>query len=218
MPEVYSAEKSVGKEKNASSRKAEVYKQLKKERTHNPLAAFAIAPPKMKFETQEEGEKIVLLLRQHPVVNVGWIVIAGLMLLAPGFLGVINLLDFMPERFAAMTVLLWYLLTLAFVVERFLDWYFNVYIVTDERVVDIDFYGLIYRDLSVTKIDKIQDINFIQSGAVASLFNYGDIFIQTASEKREFDFMSVPRPARVVEILYQMMEEEEREALEGRVK
>ena len=194
-----------------------VYEQLKSQRRGGAFSSFSICPREWKFETQEPSEKIVLLLRQHPVVNVPWILLTGLLLVLPSFFSLLPF-ELLPVRFQVMTIVIWYLMVLAFVLERFLEWYFNVYIVTDERVVDIDFYGLIYRDITVTQISQIQDINLKQLGGVAAIFNYGDVFIQTAAENREFDFLRVPNPGKVVEILYMLMQEEEQEMLEGRVK
>ncbi|EKD99583.1 MAG: hypothetical protein ACD_22C00230G0007, partial [uncultured bacterium] len=39
------------------------------------------------------------------------------------------------------------------------------------------------------------------------LFNYGDVTIQTAAERREFDFASVPNPSRVADILSDLVKE-----------
>lgn len=185
--------------------------------TMNPVTSFAVAPTEVVFETQEKDEPIVLLLRQHAITNLGWVLLALFLVWLPSLFGYLPI-ALLPVRFQVMLLVGWYLMVLAFIVERFLYWFFNVYIITDERMVDIDFYGLLYRDLTVAKLDKIQDINFTQAGSFAAIFNYGDIFIQTAGEKVRFEFMKVPQPARVVEIMYQLLAQEEQEAIEGRVK
>ena len=105
----------------------------------------------------------------------------------------------------------------AYVIENFLYWYYNIYIITDERIIDIDFYSLIYRSVSEAKIDKIEDVTATTAGLFAGVFNYGNITIQTAAEKREFDFNKVPQPAKVTKFLNELILEEEREKNEGRV-
>ena len=42
-------------------------------------------------------------------------------------------------------MLVWYLISIAYFIESFLTWFFNVYFVTDERIIDVDFYNLIYK-------------------------------------------------------------------------
>lgn len=223
MPEVFNAGENPehhkrGRQKNHPvSLNSGNYMNLKPQ-GESAFSSFMVWPKKMSFQTQDQQEKIVLLLRQHPIVNLGWITILALMLFAPSLMEFVPGFEVLPARFQFMTVILWYLLTLAYALENFLNWYFNVYIVTDERIVDIDFYGLIYSDLSVTKTANIQDVNFKRMGSLSALFDFGNVNIQTAGENREFEFGNVPHPAKVVEIIYKLLEEEERESLEGRVK
>lgn len=181
------------------------------DKTINPLSG-------VRFETQEEEEKIVLLLRMHWLTNVPWVILAIILLLAPSVLRFFPLISSLPPRYQLASLILWYLLLTAFVFERFLTWFFNVYIITDERIVDIDFYNLLYKEVSDAKIDKIQDITYKMGGAIRAIFNFGDVFIQTAGTEPNFEFRAVPRPDRIVKILQELRTEEEIEALEGRIR
>lgn len=200
------------------SHHSDMYSKMKGSPTANPLAAYSVCPVNTRFATQEADEKIILLLRQHPVVNVPWVFLTIVLLFLPLVLDYVPIIDFLPINFQIFTLVLWYLLILAYVMGQFLYWYFNVYIVTDERIVDIDFFGLIYTDVSVTKIDKIQDVTFVQAGLFGAMFNYGDVLIQTAAETSRIDFMKVPRPADVVELIGNLIDEERQEEIDGRVK
>jgi len=223
LPTIFEAskqpKKSTGSRKSKSKRldTMEIVKNELGGRTKNPLAAFSVLPQRVSFETQEVKEKIVLLLRKHWVTNIPWLVITLVMIGAPLFLSVFPLLSFLPFRFQVVAIVIWYLVTLAYVLESFLSWYFNVYIVTDERLVDVDFYSLIYKRISETKIDRIQDVSYSQGGIIQSFFNFGTVTIQTAGEVPEFEFTAVPRPARVTKVLNQLVLQEEQEKLEGRV-
>ena len=101
--------------------------------------------------------------------------------------------------------------------ESFLTWYFNVYIITDERIIDVDFLSLIYQNISSAKIDNIEDVTATKGGALRSVFDFGKVQIQTAAEKREFEFEDVPHPSKVTKLLNELMIEEEVEKIEGRV-
>ena len=187
--------------------------------TRHALSAFMVRPKKLRFETQDAEEKVLLLLRPHWITNVPWLAVAVVMSLAPMVAGeLMPALVLVPLRFQVMMVVMWYLLTLAMIIEKFLSWYFNIYIVTDERIVDIDFYSLIYKEISDTKIERIQDVTVTQGGVIRALFNFGTVYIQTAGEKREFDFENVPQPQLVAKFLNEMLLEEERERMEGRVR
>lgn len=192
---------------------------LRAEKTSNGLfSAFNALPPNVHFETQHEKEKILMVLRQHPIVNVKWIVITLLLIIAP--LIVVPLLpffDFLPNHYMFFLNLGWMFFILAYVIESFLGWYYNLYIITDERLIDVDFYSLIYRSISEAKLDKIEDVTATTAGVWGAMFDFGTITVQTAAEKREFELASVPKPSKVTKFLNELMLEEEREKLEGRV-
>lgn len=185
--------------------------------TSNPFAAFIAKPFKMKFSTQAPNEKVILLLRQHPVTQVGWMLLAVGGVFFPRFLQVIDFLAFLPESFQFAVLVGWYLVITGFVIESFLKWFYNVYIITDERIIDVDFTSLLYRDVSSAKIDKIEDTTAQTAGLLSALFDYGTVMVQTAAEKREFEFAGIPHPAKVTTLINDLILEEEREKLEGRV-
>lgn len=226
MVDIYVSKPFVGKKseekekKNVSreSDKKHIPFKLRKSLPFNPLAPFGFLPNNVDFETRDGEEKVILLLRRHPITNLRWIVVSILMSLAPLLLKYFPVMDLLPASFEFVSLLGWYMLVFAYVFENFLGWFFAVSIVTDERIVDIDFYNLIYKEVSDTNLDKIQDVTYSVSGVLGTLLNYGNVLIQTAGEVPRFEFKSVPRPGRVAEILQKLREEEEQEKIEGRVK
>jgi uncharacterized membrane protein YdbT with pleckstrin-like domain len=217
MPDIFVA-KEKKKAKPKAAKPETVADSLKKKRTTNPLAALMIRPHQVSFDTQEREEEIILLVRRHLITNLRWILVAGGMILLPFFVSLIFAELFTNFRYRSVLVLIWYVLTFSYVFEQFLRWFFNVNILTDERVVDIDFPSILYRDISSAKIDNVQDISAKTGGFVRSFFNYGDVYIQTAGEEREFVFEAVPEPEEIVKILNQLILEEEQEKLEGRAR
>ncbi len=177
------------------------------------FAAFVKNPADVFFESQEKDEQIIYLLRRHFVTNAKWIIASVIMFVGP--LIVVSLLSsnnistssFVPLKYQLVGILIWYLITWMFILESFLDWYFNVYIVTDKRIVDIDFWGLLYKNISETPYFNVQDVTYRTGGIIQTLFNYGDVYIQTAAEKREFEFESVPNPAEVYDKITDLVAE-----------
>ena len=174
--------------------------------THNRLSSFCLYPDGVDFETRSEAERIILLLRRHPITNLKWIIITALLLTGPTLLSTFNVFSFLPTGFPLVITLAWYLVTSAYAIESFLDWYFNVYFVTTNRVVDVDFYNLINKKVSDAEIEKIQDVSYATGGVLRTMLNYGDVFIQTAAEVSEFEFSAVPNPEKVVKILDDLRE------------
>jgi hypothetical protein len=83
----------------------------------------------------------------------------------------------------------------------FITWYFNVSLVTSIRVMDVVFSNLVYKNVSATKIDLVQDVNYSQIGVFRTFFDYGDVMVQTAGTLDNFVFEAVPQPENVVHII-----------------
>jgi uncharacterized membrane protein YdbT with pleckstrin-like domain len=226
MPDIFdsSQHKTSKENKKTENKKTEprvngYSKTLKKEPSAtNPLAAFAAKPRKTRFDSQMEDEEIVLMLRRHPVTQVKKLLVA----LTASFLPILffstPVFGFMPPRFKLATGVGWYMLLLTFIIESFLTWFFNVFIITDERIIDVDFLSLIHKNVSSAKIENIEDVTVETGGVLASLVDFGYLKIQTSAEVPEIQFENIPRPSTVARVLNELILEEEQEKLEGRVR
>jgi uncharacterized membrane protein YdbT with pleckstrin-like domain len=176
-----------------------------------PLTAYAVQPDGIRFETQEEEEKVILFLRQHPIVLLPSFLLGVVLVLAPSvFVPLIirNLklpIEF-PPGYLVVGTAIWYLGTFGILLSRFLRWFFNIYIVSNERLVDIDFIHLLYKEFSEARLSKVQDITYKTGGVLAVIFNFGNVLIQTAGQLPNFEFELVPSPDRVVRVISDLVE------------
>ena len=201
-------------------RTIEDYSQVMKHEiaSNNPLKSFIPKPNKISFEIQDHDEKIILVLRQHPITQIKSIAFLFFaFFFVPWLVQVSGLLSFLPSPFNVAFYIFLFVLFLGMAFRCFLLWFFNVYIITDERIIDVDFLSMIYKNISTAKLENIEDVTKKTSGISASLFDYGTILIQTAATQNEFEFEHVPHPAKVVKLLNELVIEEERERIEGRV-
>ncbi len=155
----------------------------------------------VRFEDQKDGEIVLLLLRKHWLTNLGWLILGALLFVVPLIFKDFPALAILPLKYRLLVFTGWYLLLIAYLFEKFLGWFYNVGIVTNQRVVDIDFYGLLYKEISVAELDKIQDVTQKQVGAIRTVFNFGNIIIQTAAETQTLEFEDIPHPGKVAELL-----------------
>lgn len=170
-----------------------------------PFTALSYNPDGVVFKDLEQGEKIILLVRRHFATNILWILelIAIALVpiifvpLLPAFFPFINISLASEIAFLA----LYYLAVFAFLLINFTDWYFNVSLVTNQRVIDLDISGILTREVAETKLELIADVSYDQIGTIASFFNYGNILIQTAAEQQRFEFNQAPQPAKILHIL-----------------
>lgn len=171
----------------------------------HPFASFC-SHPNVSFRNQEPDEKILLLLRAHFITNILWIITALILAFIPIGIGVLGIdirsfLSFFPERYFLVLTIFYYLLILTYALVNFITWYYNVFLVTQRRIVDIDFSDIVYHNVALTKLSLVEDVHYTQIGFIASLFNFGDLFVQTAGELKNFEALKVPRPNDAVNII-----------------
>lgn len=163
---------------------------------------------------QGQNEKIILLLRRH------WFIMAEKILLwlaaaiVPSVLMIFLELQLTTDgggTIAAPLIILalsaYYLLILAFALYNFVDYYLDVWVVTDERIVNIEQRGLFSRVISEQKLDRIQDVTAELQGILPTLFNYGTVYIQTAGEQVRFVFKQIPDPQGVAKKIIKIVDQ-----------
>lgn len=170
------------------------------------LTSFWQNPQGVYFDTQEVNEHILLFLRRHFITNVGWITSTIIFLVLPPIgayllsFVTVNILN-IPLQFIYILIYGYYLGVMTNAFLQFLSWYYNISLITPKRVMDIELTSLVSKKISATKISLVQDINYQQSGTMRSVFNYGDVLIQTAGSEDNFYVNAVPKPEVVVRVV-----------------
>lgn len=174
------------------------------------FAALAHHPHGIAFAHQEKNEKIILFTRAHFITNLPWIIISSIALLAPllfsSILQLINLPLFsLPLSLAIIILCFYYLVIFGFAFFNFLNWFYNIGIVTQKRILDIDFIHLSYIDIAITQLPEVEDVVHRQKGFFASFFDYGDVIAHTVPGKENFVFEKIPHPTQVVDIMSKLI-------------
>lgn len=179
------------------------------EKKHSHLhvfAAYCENPPNLALADKMDKEEILLFLRKHFITNVPWITIAIILTLAPIILILANSLDlininFLPTNYASLIIVFYYFLVSGYIFANYLTWFYNISLVTTNRIIDIDFSAIVIKNVAATKLAQVEDVSNSQVGVIRSIFDYGDVLVQTAAAKDEFDFLAVPHPERVIKII-----------------
>ena len=172
--------------------------------TKSPLSSMLVHPDIFNFQERDDNETILIVARQHWFTNVRWIAVTFFMICLPTLIRFVPTLITLPASYQFVGYLFWYLITFSYAFENFLSWYFNVYIITNKRVIDIDFNNLLTKKYSEAGIDQVQDVTSSVVGAIPTVFNYGTVLIQTASEVNELEFGRVPNPEKIIKVLQEL--------------
>ncbi len=171
-----------------------------------PSVGLSIKPKRVRFFDKTEDEEALVVLRRHPLVKIPPLILFLAMFLVASLTVSFGWLDSLSSGLRTMTVYGW--LVLAFLIgwSAFLNWYFNVSIISNKRIINVDFHDLIYREVSDANLDKIQDVTHNMGGLLGIIFNFGNVYVQTAGSKPQIEFLKVPRPAEVASTLRKLRE------------
>ena len=174
------------------------------------FSSFCKDPDGISFQSQEKDEKVLLFLRKDFITNTKWILIGIFLILLP--LSLIlsqqlfkNPLPFLTFNFYLIIILFYYLFVAAYLYINFITWYYNVALITDRRVIDVEFSGLVYKDVATTKLSLVQDVSYAQVGVIRTFFDYGNILIQTAGSLDNFVFEATPNPEGAVHVVEELI-------------
>lgn len=151
------------------------------------------------FPSQRSEEKVFLLLRRHWITYSIFPVLFVLMAV-PLVVAIILLINSTEPLSPVLVNALFFavpayiLIMIGLMLYGFVDYYLDVYIVTNERIVEISQNGFFKRKISELHLRQVQDVSASETGAFSTLFHYGEIQIQTAGEQENFTFRSIPHP------------------------
>lgn len=174
---------------------------------------------KFHFKGQKDNEEIITVIRRHWFDILAQLFLVFLMIAfiflsltyLPLLFPVLStssahaLFIFLENSFAMITWAIFFLI--------WIDYYFDVWIITTHRVVDIDQKGLFIRTVSELEFDKIQDVTTEVKGVIPTFLNFGNVYVQTAGERERFIFRQVPNPYAIKDLLMNLEEREEKSRL-----
>lgn len=137
------------------------------------------------FPGQQEDEKIILFVRHHWITFLPSVVTSFVMTIIPFVIvlvasNYIALSDYRHYIVLAVSAYLLFVVTLTFV--SWLDYYFDILIITDERLVHIEQNALFNRQISELNLLRIQNISTEVKGILPTFLDYGHLIVETAGE------------------------------------
>lgn len=139
--------------------------------------------PDKYFEDQFDGEEVLFVFRKHPVVmRRGLILAMAMWLVGPVYTLVLTYLrpnDYPSISFFFLSLVGSIVLGVIVFMPWYISWYFSVFIVTDQRLIQITQRGLFNRSVVDMGLSQIQMVNYQVAGLQETLLGFGTISMQT---------------------------------------
>lgn len=163
------------------------------------------------FPAQEANERVLLVIRRHWFTYTSFWFLAFIMSL-PFWVSIVWIpLDLrnLSENMVSILIVVcsaYILLILALLLYGFIDFYLDIYIITDRRIVDIKQNGFFNRTIAEVNLHQVQDVKASVKGFFPTLLHYGEVLVQTAAELENFDFKDIAHPYRISKLIMDLHE------------
>ena len=133
--------------------------------------------PEKYFEDQFDDENVLFVFRKHPIVMRKGLVIGS----------VCPLLGVLPAAIKPSLGFGWFfgglivglIMWVVVMFPSWISWYYSVYIVTDQRIIQITRKGLFHHTVVDLTLNQIQMVNYQIAGLQETMLGYGTIMMQT---------------------------------------
>jgi len=145
------------------------------------------------FEGQRLGEQVEVLVRTHPMR----FLIPGIKTLIIFLVPVALYLFFGLNLYSSIFIIAFIIWGIMEIVAEWYEYSNDICLITNMRILSIDQKGYFKRQIAEAELDKIQEAVYSTKGALQTMFNFGNISLQTASSSSHLILKNVPRPYEI---------------------
>jgi hypothetical protein len=175
------------------------------------------------FPGMGADEHVIFFTRRHPASVLSNILVTAFMVLIPilvwvgfDYLNAPKVVGgdpvirgaayFSLKAFSILLASIYYMSVLLFFIVWWMDYYFDILYVTNERLVDTEQRGLFDRVISEQSLLRVQDVTGEIKGILPTAFGYGDVIVQTAGAAEQFIIKNIPNPHEVARRVMELHE------------
>lgn len=148
------------------------------------------------------GEEVILVQRKHWSVFIFPIIAFSIL----GAISIISLITLAAlfQNYAFLSISLLLAISaglISLVTKSIIDWYLNLYIVTNRKIIEVSYKPLSSRGVSEVLLDQVKctEIDTQITGIVNDFLDVGDVVVtfDRPTHQDEFTFINVPDPRKV---------------------
>jgi len=102
--------------------------------------------------------------------------------------------------------IVWFVAIAFWLTMNTVDWRNDVYILTQDRIIDQVRFPILYDQRTDARLDQVQNVRY-QQGALGRILNFGDVTVETAGRTQAVVFLQVPKPAGIQSTIFQRIDQ-----------
>ncbi|MBU0706053.1 hypothetical protein KJ657_00550 [Patescibacteria group bacterium] len=173
---------------------------------------------------RQPDEKVIMVIRKHLIVYIRSLLVFLVAAIFPLTIFLIIWSKTFPlSQGGTVSVIgflgasLYFLYSLALLVVSILNDEFDLFILTDHRLIDVTQVSFLSRTVATTPLNQIQDTTSDIHGILGTLLNYGSVDVQTAAgSASNFTIDTIPDPPMIARAILNQAEIRKEKELEYR--
>lgn len=157
-----------------------------------------------------EGESVVKTVRQSKLILVITLFFPTLLILTPFFF---LFLLFSRGQWGVYVFILSLTAGIILFFRELIIWRFKVFIITTQRIIDVDQKGFFKRTVSNILLIKIDDVFYRINGLIQVLTRLGNLYITLKDNKSGLELKNISSPQRIQQLLLQLKSDASENAL-----
>ena len=161
-----------------------------------------------------EKDQMVISTRRHLASTFTTMFVVLLMLILPIAL-LVALKTTNPEvisgffiNFLVVFGSIYYLVIVTFAFVSWINYYYDIFVVTQDEIIDIDQNGLFDRHITEISMLRVQDVAAQIKGFFPTIFNYGNVIAESAGENtKTYIIDNIPNPLDVANKIMELHNE-----------
>ncbi len=167
----------------------------------------------------EEGEKLIKIVRRHYFVVLPMVFTIALGVVLPVLVYLFltsDLVNLGPNMATTMKTFvsnwgvfiysLWALILWIVLFIEWTDYYLDIWILTDKRIIDVEQIGFFHREVTSFAYSQIQDITVETRGILETFLKFGTLHIQTAGHNRNIIINDAHNPEEARALILNLQE------------
>lgn len=99
-----------------------------------------------------------------------------------------------PDAYALFFISFWGLVVWMLLFYLWTDYYLDLWIITDRRIIAVNQIGLFRRTTASFRFERLQDVHIEVHGIIATFLGFGNVRTQTAGQEVDFKITGIPNP------------------------
>lgn len=171
--------------------------------------ALKLFPKNVGFARKTQDEEAILVVRKHWIAYITHVLLALVIPIIP--LVLLFAIRNMSDTYGGTTLYLGLfvvsvVISVNILVTAFMQWYYNVAIITDKRIVALKVVSVFQHDYIEILWRKVQDVSHDSVGPLHSMFDIGNMYIDTAGEGVDLTLPFLPSPRDVQDVIDNLVE------------